>query len=353
MWKEISSQASLYSLPLNSNTLKNYKVVPDSREKTFIFYQSSENSDTRLDKFLCSKKISNLSRARIQSLIRSGAATVNGERKKPSYVLRPGDSVKFLLLPLPGLLDTTENVEFDILYEDNSILVINKPPGLVVHPPGGLNKGTLVHGLLKRGTNLSRSKDQTRPGIVHRLDKDTSGVMVVAKKDYAHEFLSSQFKQREIKKKYLSIVHGSFGQENGIIDLPINRHPTKRKEMNISLLNGRTSITEWVALDTFSHSFSLLSIRLKTGRTHQIRVHMAYMGHPIVGDLVYGYGKKWWKKESLKIRECLNLVGRQMLHAELLGFTHPDSKKYVEFKASLPDDMNTFLKWLNKSRYYL
>ena len=353
MWKEILNQVSLYSLPLNSNTFKNYKVVPYSREKTFIFYQSPEDSDARLDKFLCSKKDFNLSRARIQGLIKSGAATVNGERKKPSYVVRSGDSVEVLLLPLPGPLDTTENVEFDILYEDNSIIVINKPPGLVVHPPGGLSKGTLVHGLLRRETKLSHPTDKLRPGIVHRLDKDTSGVMVVAKNDYAHEFLSSQFKQREIKKKYLSIVHGSFEQENGIINLPINRHPTKRKEMSISLLSGRASITEWVALDTFFHSFSLLSIRLKTGRTHQIRVHVAYMGHPVVGDLVYGHGKRWWKKEPLKIRECLKLVERQMLHAELLGFTHPDSKKYVEFKASLPDDINTFLEWLNENRYYL
>jgi 23S rRNA pseudouridine1911/1915/1917 synthase len=353
MWKEILNQVSIYSLPLNSNTFKNYNVVPNSREKTFIFYQSQEGSDARLDKFLCSKKCFNLSRAKIQGLIKSGAATVNGERKKPGYVLRPGDSVKVLLLPLPELLEITENVEFDILYEDNSIIVIDKPPGLVVHPPGGLNKGTLVHGLIDREIKLSHPEDKLRPGIVHRLDKDTSGVMVVAKNDYAHEFLSSQFKQRKIKKKYLSIVHGSFGQENGMIDLPINRHPTKRKEMSISLLSGRTSITEWMALDTFSHTFSLLSISLKTGRTHQIRVHMAYMGHPVAGDLVYGYGKRWWKKEPLKIRECLNLVGRQMLHAELLGFTHPNSKKYVEFKASLPDDMNTFLEWLNKNRYYL
>lgn len=322
-------------------------------KKTFIFYHSFKNSDVRLDRFLCSKKELRLSRARTQNLIRSGAVTVNDEIKKPGHLLRPGDRVKLSLPPLPRPLNANEDVKLNILYEDNSIIVVDKPAGLLVHPAGGLNRITLVHELLKRGVTLPSFKDQVRPGIVHRLDKDTSGVMVVAKTDAAHDFLSSQFKQRQIKKNYLAIVHGTLGQENGAIDLPIFRHPTKRKEMSISLLKGRKSITEWVAVEAFSQRFSLLKISLKTGRTHQIRVHMAYIGHPVVGDLVYGYGKRWWNKQPVKIRECLQMAGRQMLHAESLGFFHPDSKRYVEFKVSIPDDMNAFLKWLNENRHNL
>lgn len=321
--------------------------------KTFIFYNSFKNSDIRLDRFLCSKSDLRLSRAQIQNLIRSGAVTVNDEVKKPSHLLRPGDRITLTLTPSPGLSDANKKVKLDILYEDNSIIVVDKPPGLIVHPTGDPSRTTLVQQLLNRGISLSASEDKKRPGIVHRLDKDTSGIMVVAKNSYAHDFLSTQFKQRQIKKNYLAIVHGRLGEKKGTIDLPIYRHATKRKEMAISLLRGRPSITEWIELKGFSQNFSLVGIHLKTGRTHQIRVHMAYIGRPVVGDLVYGYGKRWWNKQPAKIREIREMVNRQMLHAELLGFFHPVSKEYVEFKASIPDDMSIFLKWLSKNRYDL
>ena len=291
-----------------------------------------------------------LSRARIQDLITIGAVTVNGERKKPSYQPKPGDRIKISFLPKSAPLEIPENVKFDLLYEDNSILVVNKPPGLVVHPSAGHYTGTLVHGLLYKCRNLSSFGDPIRPGIVHRLDKDTSGVMVVAKSDEAHDFLANQFKRREVKKRYLTLVHGNVEDKKRIIDFPISRHPVKRKEMSVSLLKGRPAMTEWEVISVFSLGFSLLRISLHTGRTHQIRVHMAYMGYPVVGDIVYGYGKRWWKQKSLIMKEILTLVKRQMLHAELLGFIHPDSLKYVEFEAPLPTDMDCLLKWLNKNQ---
>ena len=322
----------------------------NSWEKTFIFRQPSEEIDIRLDKFLSDNKDVSLSRARIQNLITTGAVIVNGERKKPSYQPKPGDRIKISFLPKPAPLEVPENVKFDLLYEDNSIVVVNKPPGLVVHPSAGHYTGTLVHGLLNRCRNLSSSGDPIRPGIVHRLDKDTSGVMVVAKSDRAHGFLSNQFKKREIKKSYLTIVHGNVGKKKEIIDLPISRHPIKRKEMSVSLLKGRVAISEWEVVSVFSLGFSLLRINLHTGRTHQIRVHMAYMGYPVVGDVVYGYGKKWWNQKSWTTKKTLTLVKRQMLHAEILGFVHPDSLQYVEFEAPLPTDMDCLLKWLNKNQ---
>lgn len=320
------------------------------REKTFIFHQSPADIDVRLDKFLSDHNALDLSRAKIQNLIKTGAITVNGERKKPGYQLKPGDRVKISFLsPLPPL-EASCDIEFDLLYEDNSILVVNKPPGLVVHPSAGHYTGTLVHGLLYKCTNLSSFCGPTRPGIVHRLDKDTSGVMVVAKNDRVHDFLSNQFKRREVKKRYLAIVHGNVEKGKGIIDLPISRHPVKRKEMSISLLKGRMALTEWEVISIFSLGFSLLRISPYSGRTHQIRVHLSYMGYPVVGDILYGYGRRWWKQQSLIIKEALTLVKRQMLHAELLGFVHPDSLGYVEFEAPPPMDMACLLKWLNDNQ---
>ena len=322
----------------------------NSWKKTFIFHQPSEEIDVRLDKFLSDNKDVSLSRARIQNLITTGAVTVNGERKKPSYQPKPGDRIKISFLPKSAPLEIPEDVKFGLLYEDNSIVVVNKPPGLVVHPSAGHYTGTLVHGLLYRYKNLSSSGDPIRPGIVHRLDKDTSGVMVVAKSDRAHDFLSNQFKKRQIKKSYLTIVHGNVDKKKGIIDLPISRHPIKRKEMSVSLLKGRAARSEWEVASLFPLGFSLLRISLHTGRTHQIRVHMAYMGHPVVGDAVYGYGKKWWNQKSLTMKKALTFVKRQMLHAELLGFIHPDSLQYVEFEAPLPTDMDCLLQWLSKNQ---
>ena len=321
----------------------------DTREKTVIVDHSSPALDQRLDRFLSDNNKVDLSRARIQNLIKTGAITVNGERKKPSYQLKSGDRIKILPVPRQVVLAPSEDVEFDLVHEDNSILVVNKPAGLVVHPSAGHRTGTLVHGLLHRCADLSYLSGPTRPGIVHRLDKDTSGLLVVAKGDQAHTFLADQFKRRAVKKQYLALVHGYVEEGKGIVDLPIGRNPAKRTEMFASLSGGREAMTEWEVISIFSLGFSLLRISPHTGRTHQIRVHMAHMGFPVVGDVLYGYGTKWWNQQSSRIKEGRALVKRQMLHAELLGFLHPDSLRYVEFEAPPPMDMACLLQWLNET----
>ncbi len=321
-------------------------IVGRSREKTIIFRQLSVDTDVRLDKYLSGHREVDLSRARIQDLIRVGAVKVNGETRKSSYQLKPGDRITILLTSLSTPLGEPEDVEFDLLHEDNSILVVNKPPGLVVHPSPGHRGGTLVHGLVHRFAHLPSLGTCLRPGIVHRLDKDTSGVMVVAKDDRAREFLADQFKRREVTKRYLALVHGRPEGEHGFMDLPIGRHPVKRKEMSVSLLKGRRAITEWEVVSAFPLDISLLKVAIHTGRTHQIRVHLAYMGYPVLGDRTYGYGKRWWRQQEVMMQGALALAKRQMLHAEMLGFIHPESKRYVEFKAPLHPDMEELIEWL-------
>ena len=304
----------------------------------FLFVVPDGGKEERLDLFLYSRS-DGLSRSRIQSLIRSGDIKVNTLPSKPSYKVKPGDEV-FLVIPPPApqVLEP-EEIEFQVLYEDSSIIVVNKPPGLVVHPAPGHNKGTLVHGLLQYCRDLSGIGGVLRPGIVHRLDKDTSGLMVVAKDDQAHSSLSGQFKSGEVKKRYVALVHGRIKEDKGEIDLPIGRHPKKRKEMAIATTGGRRALTLWRKIEDLESGFSLLSVVIKTGRTHQIRVHLSHLGHPVVGDPVYGYGRRWWKGHAGLANGKPVPVKRQMLHAEKLGFIHPVKDSYLEFDAPIPDDM--------------
>ena len=209
--------------------------------------------------------------------------------------------------------------------------MLEKPPGLVIHPAPGHESGTLVHGLLHHCDDLSGIGGVLRPGIVHRLDKDTSGLLVVAKNDIAHNFLSSQFKNGKVNKKYIALVHGIPKNSEGTVDLPISRHPVKRKEMTVSTVSkGRNALTIWKIQETLVDKFALLSITIKTGRTHQIRVHMSNMGHPVVGDPVYGFKNTWWRKNTHYSKEVQESINRQMLHSEYLGFIHPDTKEYIE-----------------------
>jgi 23S rRNA pseudouridine1911/1915/1917 synthase len=318
-----------------------------SREKIIIFMQSSGDTDVRLDKYLSEHKQLDLSRAKIQDLIRNGAVEVNGEKKKSSYQLRSGDRIAIHFLPPSSPLVTSEDVEFDLLHEDDSIIVVNKPPGLVVHTCAGHQGRTLVHGLVHRFAHLSSPGRFVRPGIVHRLDKDTSGVMVIARDDRVHQFLADQFKKREVKKIYLAVVHGRPEGNSGRVDLPIGRHPANRKEMRVSFFKGRNAITEWEVVSAFLMDISLLRVVIHTGRTHQIRVHLAYLGYPVLGDRTYGYGRRWLRQQDEMMRKTVSLAKRQMLHAETLGFIHPESKRYVEFRAPLYSDMEELIEWLH------
>ena len=320
--------------------------VDNESDRTPSYKITYHNQDTRLDVFLATHS-NDLSRSRIQALIKRGFVNVNNRPSKPSYKLKAGDHV-FLTIPPPETpVLEPEAVEFGILYEDNSLIVIDKPPGVVVHPAPGHNTGTLVHGLLKHCRDLSGIGGVLRPGIVHRLDKDTSGIMVVAKNDKAHSFLSNQFKIGEVKKEYVALVHGRIKGDEQEIDLPISRHPKKRKEMAVASSGGKRALTQWKKIEEFQSGFSLLSISIKTGRTHQIRVHLSHMGHPVVGDPVYGFGRRWWKKHPLHKKGILSSIKRQMLHSKRLGFFHPDQERYLEFESPLPSDMDHAVLTLN------
>jgi 23S rRNA pseudouridine1911/1915/1917 synthase len=240
-------------------------------------------------------------------------------------------------------------VTFELIYEDPWLIVVNKPPGIVVHPAPGHFTGTLVHGLLQHCTDLSGIGGVMRPGIVHRLDKDTSGLMVVAKNDAAHAYLSAQFKAGKVTKRYVALVHGIVKGRKGEINLPIGRHPVRRKEMSVQPSKGRVAKTLWEKQEELAGLFSLLSVSPKTGRTHQIRVHLSHVGYPIVGDAVYGHRRSWWKKRFLEGSGLPGLIERQMLHAGTLGFVHPQGGDYREFTAPLPADMELVLEILRKA----
>lgn len=308
-----------------------------------------QSQNIRLDVFLTTTS-SDLSRSRIQSLIKKGLVKVNNLLSKPGYRLKAGDHVSLTIPPAEALSLEPEAVEFGILYEDESLIVVNKPPGVVVHPAPGHATGTLVHGLLRHCKDLSGIGGVLRPGIVHRLDKDTSGLMVVAKNDRAHTLLSRQFKSGKVQKEYVALVHGLVIGDEQVIDLPISRHPQKRKEMAVSLSGGKRALTHWKKIEEFKSGFSLLSVLIKTGRTHQIRVHLSHIGHPVVGDPVYGYGQKWWKRHPLFEDHMPVSINRQLLHARRLGFAHPDHGGFVEYESPIPKDMDyvlTILNWLD------
>jgi 23S rRNA pseudouridine1911/1915/1917 synthase len=310
-----------------------------------LYVVGQEGQEVRLDLFL-SERLNGLSRSRIQTLIKSAHIRVNDLPAKVSCKLRQGDRI-LVSIPAPPLPNLEpEALYFGIIHEDDSILVLNKPQGMVVHPGPGHDRGTLVHGLLEHCSQLSGMGGYLRPGIVHRLDKDTSGLMVVAKSDRVHAFLSEQFKSGEVKKEYVALVNGLVEANEGKIDLSVGRHPLRRKEMAVASAGGRPALTLWKTVERFQSGFSLLSVTLKTGRTHQIRVHLSHLGHPVVGDQVYGHGLNRWKRNPLYRKGFLPDIRRQMLHSRSLGFIHPDQDRYIEFYAPLPEDMGLILSTL-------
>lgn len=289
----------------------------------------------RLDLFLAERLSGKgLSRTRLKALLADGFINVDGQSAKPSYRLQGDELIELTIPPAKPVDIVPEPVDFTIIHEDDDLLVISKPPGLVVHPACGHQQGTLVHGLLFHCDDLSGISGVERPGIVHRLDMDTSGALVVAKNDCCHQGLAAQFKERQVEKIYRAIVTGIPEKTSGRITGPIGRHHTNRRKMAIDERNGRPSITNWRILEEFTSGFSYIDIKLETGRTHQIRVHMASIGYPVAGDDLYGR-----RKSNLYERFSIH---RQCLHSYSLGFTHPRSGEKMTFIAPLwPDIENT------------
>ena len=283
-----------------------------------------EKPGERIDRFL-SGEMENLSRSYIQKLIKDGNLSVNGAAVKPNYKVVRGDSI-CVRIPGPEVLDVLpENIPLDILYEDDDILVVNKPKGMVVHPAPGHSSHTLVNAVLYHcGNELSGINGVIRPGIVHRIDMDTTGSLVICKNDRAHQILAEQLKEHSITRKYHAIVHGNFREDSGTVNASIGRHPTDRKKMSTKSSSGRPAVTHYRVLERFGN-YTYIECELETGRTHQIRVHMSSIGHPILGDSVYGPSK------------CPFSLQGQTLHAKILGFRHPATGEYVEFDAPLPD----------------
>ena len=281
-------------------------------------------------------------------MIHSGQIRVAGAVKKPGYRVKAGDEIFGRIPPAEDLELIPESIEIDILFEDDHLILVNKPAGLVVHPAPGHFTGTLVHGLLYYCPQLENIGGRQRAGIVHRLDKDTSGVLMVAKNAAAHRNLARQFKARTIQKDYLALVHGEMRADSGTISLPVGRHPVARKRMSTTSPKSRSAETSWRIKERFLGA-TLLDLNLKTGRTHQIRVHCAAIGHPIVGDAVYGGRRaRKVKKRGNEASNGLDAATRQMLHARHLKFVHPVTKTSVAFESPIPQDMQTVIEDLRR-----
>lgn len=299
---------------------------------------------TRLDRYLSDKETM-LTRSRIQRLIKNGMITVDGSKAKPSDKLRGGEVIT-VVIPEPSVSHLLpEPIPLDVVYEDNHLIVVNKPAGMVVHPGAGISSGTLVNALLAHCRDLSGIGGVLRPGIVHRLDKGTSGLIIAAKDDRTHLLLSQALQERKIKRIYEAVVWGKPARQ-GEVETLIGRSPIHRKKMIVRRQNGRLAITSFKVIESFEVA-SLLSLSLRTGRTHQIRVHMAHIGHPIFGDPDYGGRRRKYgdlKESAMRYaRECLSLIERQALHARKLVFIHPVTGSTIELEAPLPDDMKNLL----------
>lgn len=280
-----------------------------------------EREGERLDAFV-TDEMESLSRSMVKNLIDGGKVLVDGVKKKPSYQIREGEEISIEMDEPRAIALEPQDITLEILYQDSSLAVIDKPKGLVVHPAHGNWDHTLVNALLFHIADLSGINGELRPGIVHRLDKDTSGVMVVAKNDTAHRHLAEQIKEHTINREYTALVHGNIKEENGIIEAPIGRSHNDRKKMAV-VGDGRHAVSHYLVLERFG-DYTLVRVKLMTGRTHQIRVHFSYIRHPVVGDPVYGPEKKHLGLDS------------QALHASLLGFVHPLTGEYMEFTSPLP-----------------
>ena len=306
--------------------------------ETLHIVAGPEDEGMRLDKFL-SVRVEELTRSAAERLAEQGQVSSGGKTLEKKYRLRAGDAIEVILPEPVGLDILPEAIPLDIRYEDADLLVVNKPKGMVVHPAAGHAGGTLVNALLAHcGESLSGINGVIRPGIVHRIDKDTSGLLIVAKNDFAHQRLAEQIKEHSFTRMYEAVVHGNLKEDTGTVDAPIGRHPTDRKRMAVTEKNSRHAVTHFEVLARYK-GFTHVRLKLETGRTHQIRVHMAYIGHPVAGDPVYGPKKP-----------VPNLDG-QCLHARVIGFVHPRTGEYLEITSELPSYFTAFLEKLKKQTF--
>ncbi|MEW6410592.1 MAG: RluA family pseudouridine synthase [Nitrospirota bacterium] len=319
----------------------------------FLDSDSKDKIGQRIDRYLAGVKELSLSRSYIQKLIKNQRVSVNNHPVKPDYRIQEGDSIHVVVPEPEPLYAIPEDIPIEILFEDDWVVVVNKPAGMVVHPAHGNPRGTLVNALLFHCKNLSGIGGVLRPGIVHRLDKDTSGILVVAKNDLAHQELTSQFKHRLTKRSYIALVQGVIKIDTGVIDVPIGRAISNRKKISVKTKRGKKAVTTFMVLERFSGA-TLLELSLSTGRTHQIRVHLSYRGFPVLGDKTYGGKPRTTELVRGKLTRTLNQVQgkdidipRQMLHAECLGFCHPYTKEYLEFTSPLPADMQQVIELLS------
>ncbi|MDD7114063.1 MAG: RluA family pseudouridine synthase [Lachnospiraceae bacterium] len=308
--------------------------MEEKKEQKYYYTVTEEQEGMRIDQFLAGE-MQEQSRSYIQKLIKDGRVTLNDSRTKASSRLNVDDQILMCIPPLKELEVLPEPMDLDILYEDEDVILINKPKDMVVHPCPGRYSGTLVNGLLYHcKDNLSGINGVLRPGIVHRIDKDTTGVLVVCKNDLAHKSLAEQLKEHSITRRYEAIVYHNFAEESGTVDAPIGRSPVDRKKMAVEYKNGKHAVTHYRVLDHLNHRYNHIECQLETGRTHQIRVHMASIRHPLIGDSIYG------PKNGMT-----GLQG-QCLHARVLGFRHPRTGRYVEFEAPLPEYFQKLLDTL-------
>src|SRR5258706_9413428 len=316
------------------------RLMPTSSLK---FIVSPEEAGLRLDRFVSSHS-AELSRTRVQELIEAGLVVLNGKPAKDSHKVRAGDVVEVTPTPRPAMKAEAEQIPLDILYEDDDLIAVNKAAGMTVHAGAGNSRGTLVNALLGRGQALSQGGDPLRPGIVHRIDKETSGILLVAKNDFAHAKLADSFRERTVQKTYLALVQGILTEERGRIELPIARDPVRRNRMtakrSASLPNARQARTDWRVLAKID-STTLVEVQLHTGRTHQIRVHFSALKHPVVGDALYGAASKLCVGKT-----TLPPLGRNFLHAAKLGFAQPRTSAWIEVRAVLPGELRDYLKKL-------
>lgn len=303
-------------------------------EGVLYWVADADTAGERIDKAISEWMEEGVSRSQVQQWIKDGRVTVGGKAVKPNYRLAENDEIA-LIVPEPESVDVLpENIPLDVVYEDSDVIVVNKPRGMVVHPAPGHSSGTLVNALLYHCRDLSGINGELRPGIVHRIDKDTSGLLMAAKNDLAHAGLSAQLKAHTVTRKYIAVVEGVVQHDQGTVDAPIGRDKHDRKMFTVTWHNGKPSVTHFAVLKRFPRQ-TMLELQLETGRTHQIRVHMKFIGHPLVGDPMYGKTKR-------------SVIQGQALHAATLGFTHPRTGERLEFEAPLPDDMKLLIKQLGE-----